>query len=233
MNQPKLSEETFLSSSVLFGVLGKMLYQELGREELDQILKDQLFAEVPFGEEQEETKRGIALLSKWTEENSGGLSQEAIEDIRHDFLYLFTGVGHPLASPWESTYFNDNRMTFEKQTLEVRGWYKQFGLMIERKNKEPDDNIGYELSFIAHLAHLGAEAAESGDNESLGVLTQAMGDFLSEHPLRWAFVWSDRVQKNARSGFYHGIALLVSGCLKALSLELEIDLNAIRQCALA
>jgi TorA maturation chaperone TorD len=233
MNDFKPTREALRAASVLFGVLGKSLYQELSTEDLAQLLQTQVFAEVPFGAEQEDSQLGISYLNDWADANSEGLSEESLNDIRYDYLYLFAGVGHPLASPWESTYFNDARATFDKQTLEVRDWYERYGLMIKRKNKEPDDNVGYEMSFIAHLVQNAADASGSKDAPDNENYLQAIRNFLIEHPLRWAFVWSNRVQENARSDFYKGLALLVSGSLKALSFELGIDTNTIKQCSLS
>jgi TorA maturation chaperone TorD len=230
MSDSKPSGETLLAASLTFGVLGKALYRELDNEELDQLLKTRVFTEIPFGEGQADSQKGIKELSDWTEENADGLSQDSCNDIRHDFLYLFVGVGRPLAAPWESTYCNESRTMFEKQTLQVRDWYKEYGLMIGRKNKEPDDQIGYELSFIAHVAHVASEASKSGDRVELEDLLDAIRDFLCQHLLRWAFIWSTRVQKNARSNFYKGLALLVSGSLQALSLELGIKAQDVKQC---
>jgi TorA maturation chaperone TorD len=232
MTDSKPSGEKLLAASLLFGVLGKTLYRELERDDLDCLIETQVFTEVPFGEEQADTQAAVSVLSFWTDKNAAGLSQDALDDIRHDYFYLFAGVGRPLASPWESTYFNDARVTFEKQTLEVRDWYRRSALMIERKNREPDDNIGYELSFIAHLAQLAYEASEVGEIGEYQRLVQSLRDFLAEHPLRWAFVWAQRVGENARSQFYLGIAQLVSGSLRALALELGIDLRGIKQCAM-
>jgi TorA maturation chaperone TorD len=232
MTDSKPSGENLLAASLLFGVLGKTLYRELETEDLDQLIETQVFTEVPLGGDEADSKSALLALTLWTEENADGLSQGSIDDVRHDFFYLFAGVGRPLASPWESTYFNDGRLTFEKQTLEVRDWYKRYGLMIERKNREPDDHIGYELSFIAHLAQLASEASVVGDSVEYELLVQSLKDFLVEHPLRWAFVWSRRVKDNARSQLYGGIAQLVSGSLRTLAQELGIDLSTIKQCAL-
>ncbi|MDR3053183.1 MAG: molecular chaperone TorD family protein [Coriobacteriales bacterium] len=220
MNDFKPAKEVLLAASLTFAVLGKSLYQELSVAELEQLLQAQVFTGLPYGAAQEDSQRGIACLSEWTRANSEGLSQESLDAIRHDYLYLFAGVGHPGASPWESTYFNEARATFAKQTLEVRDWYKRYGLMIERKNREPDDAIGYELSFVAHLAQGAATALASAREADYEEHLQALRGFLTEHLLRWAFIWSDRVQQNARSDFYRGLALLVCGSLKALWCEL-------------
>jgi TorA maturation chaperone TorD len=76
------------------------------------------------------------------------------------------------------------------------------------------------------------EASESGEIVQYESLVQSLKDFLVEHPLRWAFVWAKRVEENARSQFYLGIAQLVSGSLRALAQELGIDIRAIKQCAM-
>jgi TorA maturation chaperone TorD len=235
---PPLSDATLLAASLQFGVLGKSLYREQTSEELDRMLEARMFAEAPFADDQEDTLRGLSLLSLWAEACADGVGEGVLDegplgDIRHDHFYLFAGVGRPLASPWESTYFNEARLTFEKQTLEVRDWYRRYGLMIGLKNKEPDDHIGYELGFIAHLAQLALDASKAGDPAACEATLHALGGFLTEHPLRWAFVWSERVQIHARSDFYRGLALLVSGSLRGLSERLGIDMRSIRQCALS
>ena len=224
MSNLQPSRDTLLAISLTFGVLGKTLFQEPEKAALSQLVREQVFTEIPFGENQTQSQKGITILSEWTNRNGDGLSQASFDEIRHDFLYLFAGVGRPLASPWESTYFNEAHITFDKQTLEVRKWYQDFGLAIERKHKEPDDQIGYELSFIAHLSQKAYEA------EDEAVYVKAIHDFLCEHLLRWAFVWSVRVEQNARSGFYKGIGLLVSGSLQALANTLGIDAHSIKQC---
>jgi TorA maturation chaperone TorD len=224
VNDSKPSARNLLAASVLFGVLGKTLYREPEREELNCLLAERIFVEVPFGGAQADSIRGVATLNSWTEANADGLSQDSIDAIHHDFFYLFAGVGRPLASPWESVYFNEGRLMFEKQTLEVRDWYRRFDVMIELKNREPDDHIGYQLSFIAHLAQRAFEAADAGDFADYERILRSLKDFLTEHLLRWAFVWSIRVQENARSRFYSGIALLVSGSLKTLAAELAINM---------
>ena len=52
-------------------------------------------------------------------------------------------------------------MIFQEQTLHVRQWYSRFGLQVVKLHKEPDDHIGLELEFVAHLANLALQAIRS------------------------------------------------------------------------
>ncbi|MGV8083828.1 MAG: molecular chaperone [Coriobacteriia bacterium] len=230
MGDQQLLKDNLQGVEVLFGVLGRMLSREPSLDDLNMLVSEQVFTEVPFGAKHPAVAEGVGLLSAWTRENQAGLGKEAFDAVKHDYLYLFAGVGRPKASPWESTYFNEGRLTFEKQTLEVRDWYARYGLALRNKNREPDDNIGYELSFVAHLAHLASEAADDGDAKRYEEIIQALKDFLVGHPLRWASVWAGRVVENARSDFYRGLAVLSSGALLALASELELDIETAQPC---
>jgi TorA maturation chaperone TorD len=57
-------------------------------------------------------------MQGWVQKNKG-ISDEAFQELRVDHTRLFVGVGKVLAPPWESVYFNEDRMVFQKQTLEV------------------------------------------------------------------------------------------------------------------
>ena len=68
----------------------------------------------------------------------------------------------------------------------MRHWYGRYKLELKNKNKEPDDHIGLEFLFIAHLAKHGVDALEKQDQAGAEALFEAQKDFLSEHLLRWA-----------------------------------------------
>lgn len=72
-------------------------------------------------------------------------------------------VGKVLAPPWGSVYMSEERLVFQKETLEVRNWYREFGLAAENLYREPDDHIALELGFLAHLAKLEYEALKAKD----------------------------------------------------------------------
>jgi TorA maturation chaperone TorD len=110
-------------------------------------------------------------------------------------------------------HFSKERLTFQKETLQVRGWYRRFGLEAERLYNEPDDHIGLELEFLAHLARQGLAALEKNDQVALDQALEAQRGFFSEHLARWAPAWSAQVEKHARTEFYRGIAQMTRGAL--------------------
>lgn len=224
MEKLEMLKTTLLGEALLFGLLGKALYQDPDREWLDTLIAEDVFADAPFGEEQVEIERGLALLQNWTRINSVEISDEELEALQKDYLYLFIGAGRPLAPVWESVYFSEARLIFQKETLEVREWYIRFALEAERKGREPDDHIGLELSFASHLAALALSSLEKGDKVEFEQNLQAQRDFLTQHLLRWAPIWASLVVQHAQTDFYRGLARLTNGALLAAANMLEIDM---------
>ena len=106
--------------------------------------------------------------------------------------------------------------------MEVRRWYRRFGLEPENLNKEPDDHIALEMIFLAHLANLGVQALQTGNRDECARLLQAQHDFASEHLMKWAFEWCQQVIENANTDFYQGIAWLTRGSLIELAALLDL-----------
>jgi len=204
-------------------LLGRMIYTCPDKAWLEQLIQEGVFAELPLDSDQPALARAQEILDQWAGQFQGGLTSEAFELIERDHLYLFIGVARPKAPVWESTYLSRERLIFQEQTVQVRRWYARYGLQFERLNNEPDDHIGVELSFVAHLASLALEALAEGDKERLNELLQSQRDFLSEHLLRWAPAWVNLVLEHACSDFYRGLALLTQGVLQAAAQELQIE----------
>ena len=159
----------------------------------------------------------------WSESHRSSLSTDDFNELCGDYNRLFVGPHKVLAAPWESVYFSTDRVLFQVQTLEVRNWYTRFGLQIVNRNREPDDHLGLELEFIAHLARLALEAQASNDAEQLAQMLDALRQFMKEHPLRWAPKCLNAIGQNSQTDFYRGIALLVAGGLKELESVLDIQ----------
>jgi TorA maturation chaperone TorD len=199
---------------LLFGTLSKLLQAPPERGWIQNLLAEKVFAEAPFAAEHPDVARGLSLIQAWNRSVWDKDTGPAFEALKADYLRLFIGVGKVLAPPWESVYFGDDRLLFQEQTIQVREWYRKYGLQIEKLHHEPDDQIGLELSFLANLAQLAVQAAERRDEAELTRLLHDQQAFLTEHPLRWAQAWCDLVDRHARTDFYRGIALLVNGGLK-------------------
>jgi len=203
------------------GLLGKALYVYPERAWLQSLIDEEVFALAPFAETQPETNAGLALLQGWAAAQLAGkegvLTQAAFDELRADYMHLYIGAGVVKAPPWESVYFSEDRLIFQEETLQVRRWYQHYGLQAPRLNREPDDHLGLELAFLAHLAQAGVAALERGDAAAAGDLLAAQTGFLAEHPLRWAARWNELVQRHAVTDFYRGIARLTMGVLAELA----------------
>lgn len=223
-NTKDAREET-VAEMLLLGLLGRLIYQYPVKEQrawFQSLIESEAFTETPIPARPGDMSAGLALLQGWAK---AGITDEVYSDMQADHLRLFIGAGKVIAPPWESVFFSEARQTFQEQTLQVRNWYRRFGLEPEKIYHEPDDHIGLELTFLAHLANQAVLALESGDQKKFGELIEARKQFLSEHVLKWAFAWCELVAQNARTDFYKGIALLTRGTLAYLAENYELPVN--------
>ncbi|WP_022851987.1 TorD/DmsD family molecular chaperone [Limisalsivibrio acetivorans] len=192
--------------SVAFSFMYK-LFSELPEEEFIEELAGsaELFDEWPLMES-EESNEGVALIKSSIE------NKESYEAIRHNFNKLFIGPGHLYAAPWESVYLERDGTMFGKATLDVRGYYKKYGLKIHNLHKEPDDHVAYECAFVNFLCMQYTEAVDKGEDPSEYV--EVLKSFLDEHLLVWSGNFVEQVTTNSTTDFYKGAGKLLEGALK-------------------
>ena len=213
-----------LTGEMLFvGLLGKLWYEYPNRAWYQTLLDDDVFAEVPFGTEQSDVTAGLDKLLAWQQQlGTTGLAG-VFDDLASDYTRLFIGPGKVLAIPWESAYFNDERLLFQVQSSQVRAWYRRFGLEAATNGCEPEDHIGLELAFMAHLAGLGLAALEAGNDQAFAEAINAQRVFAETHLLKWAPVWCREVETKACTDFYQAASRLTRGVLSALTARLGLS----------
>lgn len=215
---------------LLFNLLGKILYEIPARQGIQALVDNEVFTEAPFAEAHPDVLKGLALLEKWSGVfRQNGRSDDLFKELQVDYTNLFTGMRKLPVAPWESVYFSDERLVFQAQTMDVRAWYGRYGLEVEKLHQEPDDHIGLELMFVAHLAQLALAALEAGNDSEFEQAVAAQRDFLSKHLLLWVPLWCEQMLEYARTDFYRGLALVVRGALLELSRILEIPLPEVAQ----
>lgn len=214
--------------SLIFGLLGKAFYVYPERAWFESLVQNDIFSEAPFAAEQPDVIAGLELLQRWARGDSGSVSAQMFDNLQADYTRLFIGPAQVLTPPWESVYVSEERLTFQKETLDVRNWYKRFGLQADKLHNEPDDHIGLELEFIAHLATQALNALEKHDTAAFERSLDAQRGFLTEHLLKWAPDWCGQVQSQARNDFYRGISSLTRGALEesAKMLNVAIPVHA-------
>lgn len=209
----------------LCGLLARALLSYGDRDWLESLVKDNVFEHIPFAAERPDTIAGQALLKSWADASAKGISDEEMEALNTDYTQLFTTTfGQCYAPPWESVYCNENQLLFQEQTARVREWYRRYGLESGQIYQEPDDHMGLELSFLAHLAAAALDARFADDGAKFETLVDAQRQFLSEHTLVWAHHWCDRAISMGRTDFYRGIVLLLRGALCELAAALKIKI---------
>jgi putative dimethyl sulfoxide reductase chaperone len=216
-------QETLTGERLLLELLGRIFYfypENNQRIWLQSLIDAEVFSEVPFAADKEETKAGLEFLQKW---GKNGMAGEVFEKMQTDYTRLFVGPDKVLAPPWESVHFGDDRLIFQQRTLEVRAWYQRFGLEAERIYQEPDDHIGLEMLFLSHLASLGIQALNQQDEAHFEELFNAQREFFKKHIEIWAPIWCSLVKKHAQTDFYKGSANLTLGAISALAEMLDVN----------
>jgi len=145
-------------------------------------------------------------------------SAQADEDatvVRRDYNRLFFGPDRMIAPPYESVHRSEEHLVFERETMLVRAAYAEFGLAAPRLNREPDDHLGLELSFVAGLCVRGMDALDDADDAELARLLRGIRSFLADHLLAWAPACLTQAAEGATTHFYQGVAALGLGALAA------------------
>lgn len=154
--------------------------------------------------------RALALLREGLTEIPTELRQPTLDRLAADYadIYLTYGLR---ASPCESVWLDDDNLTLQEPTFQVRAWYRRHGLSVTDWRKRSDDHLVYQLRFMAHLL----------DGEGEGADLAEVARFMDEHPLRWVSQFAERVAARCDTRFYAGLALLTAAYLEELRDLLE------------
>ena len=146
------------------------------------------------------TSRGLKLLRD-------APTPDTHEAVVRDHLRLFGGAGKSLACPYESPWVDRDGLVFDISTFDVRDAYAEYGLRVTAYNREPDDHVGYELAFVAHLARMIAENPRADTVELTKVITR----FTSHHLAAFTPQLREAMTAHADTVFYRAMAELLGG----------------------
>jgi TorA maturation chaperone TorD len=218
-DREKLLED--LAGEILFlNLLGKLWITYPAEDKQDwflSLLDQELFAEVPFAAEQPRVQEGVRLICEWIEAVEDETVDGILMALKSDYSGLFICANDIIAPPWESVYRDKHRLVRQDHTLKVRKFFKENGLVLSDQQTEPDDHIGYELLFTAYLTRKMALAMEQGDLDAYRSARRVKGQFLEEHLLKWAPIFSGQVNHHAKTRFYQGLSLLLLGITHELA----------------
>lgn len=196
------------------------LFSESPSDELLGQLVDrrELLLDEPFSTVAPEAAAGLHDLLASADGQGEGAFEAAVQ---RDYTYLFYMVGASRTSPFESVYRTDDRTMFGPTTLEVREAYRAWGVQVPEFGSTPDDHIGYEFAFLAHV--LGVLADAQGAEQD-GIPKRALADaraFLSDHVLVFSRVYLENVKVRAREPFYRHVAGIAEATVSSLAVALD------------
>ena len=211
--------EILIAHELAYRFLSQVFYELPSKPLIDTLAAEALFDAWPLETSQPEVETGLELLRSFC----ASWQDDQLEALQHDYRRLFIGPGHLLAAPWESVYRSPDHLLFGAQTLLVRHEYQRFELPIPHFRVEPDDHLGLELRFMAHLCGIGLGALDQNQPDVLTAATTEIRSFLNEHLLQWAPDCLQLVIKHARSDYYRGCAHLTLGCLAHTSEVMQVE----------
>lgn len=214
LDSNKIDTQQLEGAAVVFAALGVLLYQEPTESSIGELLEEDFFLELPIDAENEMIEKGHQELIAWTHDAKERDLSKVVDELKVDWLKVLVGYGEPMAPCWASFYFEKDPQIFGRKTLEVREWYAKYGLMIERKYHEPDDHLGLMLQFVSMLVAREAEAIEARDTAAAAEYQSKEEEFIKQNILLWVAHWQGLVETSANTGFYRGIALLISGVIQ-------------------
>lgn len=215
--------ERLIATYLAYGFLGKAFFEKPTLELLEQLKQDDLFADWPLDCSNDAMKNGLETLQAFLQE----WQAEDFDDVRRDFARLFIGPNRLPAPPWESVYCNEEGLIFDKETLQVRLLYRQFGMAVPTVRNEPDDHFGLEMMFIAHLCQVALEGIRSEQSYYTDLSLAAIDSFFRDHVCTWAYDFLADVAEAANTPYYRGLSLLASGTIAHTMEAWQIESNAL------
>lgn len=206
---PQHWAEHLIAHNLAYTFLSKVFYEQPDIVFLQTVMQEDLFDDWPLDTNQPRAETGLAQLNAF----STNWHEDQFPNLKQDYARLFVGPDKLLATPWESVYRSTEGIIFEKETLQVRAFYREFNMPIPNFGSEPDDHIGLEFRFVAHLCAIGLNAIQADDIATLDAALDGLRRFFDEHISQWADQCLDRVSQHAQTDYYRGAAALASGCI--------------------
>lgn len=213
-NAQAASTEQLVIAQGLLIMASELVRDEPAEHRLRQLDAAGLFNHVPDNFHDDALTRGFSLLRESISEfaaTQGAQADAELGALQREWLRLFAGVGQPQVPSWANFYLDPESRVLGRESLAVRDMYAKYGMQIERKGTEPDDDLGLMLRFLAHLIALQAEGANTQADQAA---------LLRKHLLPWLAAWRYAGMKYATSSFYQGVVEFTFGLVRTYAANL-------------
>jgi len=150
-----------------------------------------------------------------------------LDELAADYASIYLNHGLQ-ASPFESTWLDEDGLQMQTPMFQVRDWYRRYGLGSQDWRHRSDDHLGLQLLFIAYLFE---HATDANAVRPTGAILGDIASFLDEHLLRWLPDFGKRVATHSATPFYAGLAMLTAAYVEELRQLLESILDQPRPSA--
>lgn len=153
----------------------------------------------------ENLKKGSQMISN--------LNDYDWKELEFDFNQLFVGPNRLEAAPYESVYRNTDRALMQTETMAVRKFYERAGLILSKKNNDPEDHLSLELEFVCYLLQ------ESIDDDFYYPLYES---FLNLHLFHWVEEHCELVREKTTNTLITGVSYILQGMMEVERQQLNI-----------
>jgi putative dimethyl sulfoxide reductase chaperone len=129
--------------------------------------------------------------------------------LHEDYIRLFIRPLPALAPAFESLYSKEIADITGYNSSSVTEFYESYGWVSKFKTKINDDHIGIELLFLTLLID---KYMTLDDDACQGEMRKEIRRFINHHILSWVPQWNIKIQENANTLSFKGIANLILAC---------------------
>ncbi len=142
------------------------------------------------------------------------LKGKELDEARWDYNRLFIGPKRPIASTFESVHRSEKKLMMREETFQVREFYSQVGLEVEKLNQFPDDFIGFEFQYLLYTALMVVELINDGEEDKAKELMEIREEFISKHPKQWFPEFCDDILKGSKEQIWKDLAAFILNILE-------------------
>jgi len=196
--------------NLLLYFAGSMIMYEPTEECITDFFSDGIMKKMPVSSNNPRFMKAVSVLREVCTDREG-----CRKSLISDYNRLFSSDGQMLAIPRKSAYRMYQNSSSEGS---VNEFYNSYGWRSISRAKVPDDHLGLELLFLTKLID---KYLQFDDEPCRVEMKKEISRFIGEHIITWIPEWNSKMQKNAESVYYRGIANLAHGSIEDLYLIFE------------